>query len=429
MFKVCLMGASFDTGNQGVSALAASLVEIISKLMPDARISFFIGSRKPSERKVKLSEKEIQYNVVNYRLSPRASLKEHLFFILAMAILYRLVSVSSIKEKIIRRVPALQAIRESDFVGDIRGGDSFSDIYGVRRLLTGSMPSVIALMIGKELILLPQTYGPYRSWISKQVAKWIMRSAACIISRDRDSLKTVKGLLNGKEQASRFSFCPDVAFFMPAALPQEVNIEPPLPNETRFLVGLNINGLLYNGGYTRSNMFGLKLDYAAFAHVLAERILKDSFTHLFLVPHTFTPEGHIESDPEACRRIFDELRKIYPGRIHLLRGEYDQSEVKGIIRECDFFIGSRMHACIAALSQGIPTVGVAYSSKFFGVFDSVGVGDMVVDARSIDMDEAIEIIIGWIHRSNEIRTVIQEKALSARRLTEETFKKLFLANS
>ena len=61
--------------------------------------------------------------------------------------------------------------------------------------------------------------------------------------------------------------------------------------------------------------------------------------------------------------------------------EYDQHEIKGVIGMCDFFVGSRMHACIGALSQGIPCVGVAYSMKFRGVFESVGVADWVVDSR------------------------------------------------
>jgi len=70
--------------------------------------------------------------------------------------------------------------------------------------------------------------------------------------------------------------------------------------------------------------------------------------------------------------------------------EYDQSEIKTIIGLCDFFVGSRMHACIAALSQGIPTVALAYSPKFLGVFQSVDVGDMVLDARQLNLEDLLD---------------------------------------
>ena len=60
---------------------------------------------------------------------------------------------------------------------------------------------------------------------------------------------------------------------------------------------------------------------------------------------------------------------------------------------CVFFIGSRMHACIAALSQGVSAGAVAYSRKFKGMFDSVGVGEVVVDARTTSADAAIDKIM------------------------------------
>ena len=41
-FNVCLMGASLETGNMGVSALAVSLVRNILEVRPDASISFLI---------------------------------------------------------------------------------------------------------------------------------------------------------------------------------------------------------------------------------------------------------------------------------------------------------------------------------------------------------------------------------------------------
>ena len=38
-----------------------------------------------------------------------------------------------------------------------------------------------------------------------------------------------------------------------------------------------------------------------------------------------------------------------------------------------------MHACIAALSQNIPAVAIAYSKKFLGVMQSIGAETLVAD--------------------------------------------------
>ncbi len=431
MYNVCLMGASFDTGNQGVSALAASLVGLISRLRPDARISFFIGARYPETKMVEIHGRRIQYEIINHRLSPKASLKEHLFFIFAIACLQRMVPFASIRSKIIKTVPALRALKETDFVGDIRGGDSFSDIYGLRGAVMGSMPSAIALLLGKRLFLLPQTYGPYRSGMAKWIARWVLRRAACILSRDREGVELVRAILGTSEGRDDIHFCPDVAFSMSARAPTKLAITPPIAQKSSegFLVGLNINGLLFNGGYTRDNMFGLRFDYREFVRQLAEDVLEKTPAHLLLIPHTFAPDGHVESDPQACRSVFDMMKSRHEGRIHLVEGEYDQFEIKGIIGNCDFFIGSRMHACIAALSQGILTIAVAYSQKFRGVFDSIGLGTMVIDARSEDQEPAIERILEGIRQRSEISTTIQTKTAWAKEELEKTFCRLLNPDS
>jgi polysaccharide pyruvyl transferase WcaK-like protein len=72
-----------------------------------------------------------------------------------------------------------------------------------------------------------------------------------------------------------------------------------------------------------------------------------------------------------------------------MRETFDHREMKYVIGQCDFFLGSRMHACIGAISQAIPTVGLAYSGKFIGVFAAAGVGETVVDLRKYDTLEVL----------------------------------------
>ncbi|GAB4367422.1 MAG: hypothetical protein Kow00128_11860 [Deltaproteobacteria bacterium] len=121
--------------------------------------------------------------------------------------------------------------------------------------------------------------------------------------------------------------------------------------------------------------------------------MRRTTARILLVPHTFAPPGDVESDPEACEMVIRKLGERYADRIHRVEGIYGPAEMKGIIGQCNFFVGSRMHACIASLSQGIPTIGVAYSRKFRGVFGSLGLGQMVVDALEMDHEAATEKIL------------------------------------
>lgn len=177
-------------------------------------------------------------------------------------------------------------------------------------------------------------------------------------------------------------------------------------NETS-MIGLNINGLMYNGGYSQRNMFGLNFCYKEFVQELIATLLQKTETTILLVPHTFGKRGNINSDPDACREIYNLSNG--KDRIFIVNREYDQNEIKGIIGLNDFFIGSRMHACIAALAQGIPTVGVAYSNKFIGVFDSIEIESLIIDARVMDMKESIKNIVDFYKEHKDDSPKIKER--------------------
>jgi polysaccharide pyruvyl transferase WcaK-like protein len=161
-------------------------------------------------------------------------------------------------------------------------------------------------------------------------------------------------------------------------------------------------------------MFGLTLDYAAFLKSLVVALLHQTAGELWLVPHTFAPTGNVESDPEACRKLRDALPIDVQSRVRIVDGEYDAREVKGLIGMCDLFVGSRMHSCIAALSQGVPCAAVAYSMKFRGVFESVGMEDWVVDARRVTADEAVGKVLSLYARRMQVRTALIHQAADAR---------------
>src|SRR5205807_8084848 len=108
-----------------------------------------------------------------------------------------------------------------------------------------------------------------------------------------------------------------VAFALEPRVPQNPKIEPPLPApRPPCLIGLNVNGLMYNGGYTRANMFGLLLDYPLFLRHLVGDLLADPRVSILLVPHTFAE--NLESDPNASRDLLQRLAPELARRVHLV---------------------------------------------------------------------------------------------------------------
>jgi len=230
--------------------------------------------------------------------------------------------------------------------------------------------------------------------MSRRIAHCILKRVAMAYARDHTSEEVLRNLLKDHTKNGKIRFAPDVAFVLDSREPERIDIGSldDVRNEDSTVVGLNVSGLLFSGGYTQENMFGLKSDYRQLVYRIVDFLMKDEKVLMLLVPHVFVPAGHVESDPEACLKTYEELSEKYPGRIFLAQGQYSHNEIKYVIGSCDFFIGSRMHACIAALSQFIPAVGLAYSAKFKGVFESIGLGDYVADACVCRSDEVLSTI-------------------------------------
>ncbi len=184
--------------------------------------------------------------------------------------------------------------------------------------------------------------------------------------------------------------------------------------DARPLVGLNVSGLLQMGGYSKDNMFGLAVDYPTLIDELIAYFTKEANAHLVLVTHvTGAPGGH-ESDATACEALFAKHKASCQGRLHLADPSYNHREIKYLIGKCDFFLGARLHACIAALSQGVPAVGMAYSRKFVGVFESLQCPELVVDLRANSNQAALSLVKDLYRDRERLASVIAGSSQQAR---------------
>jgi len=409
---IAIMGAPVNCGNRGVLALGSSLINLSSQAARDSAVVLLLGNRDDQPVLFRVGGGRRLVPIVHCRLSPRSRLRDHLFWIVLLSLLYRWVPLAGVRAAIARSTPWIKTVAEADLVGDVRGGDSFSDIYGLKGFLLSFLTVWTVLLVKGTLVQFPQTYGPYKHPGARWLARYLLKRSSVVIARDKQSQQVAQDLVGPQK---RVLLSPDVAFSLEAIRPGYVELDPPLNGLVPAgIIGLNVNGLMFNGGYTRNNMFGLKLDYAAFLPELVVALLREHSGELWLIPHTYARRGDVESDNEASEILRDSLPPAWRSRVRLVTAEYDQHELKGIIGQCDFFIGSRMHSCIAALSQGIPCVGVAYSGKFAGVFESVGMAEWVVDARSSTQAEAVGRIVDLFHQRNGVRRELSNRAGQAR---------------
>ena len=261
--KICLLGASFDTGNLGVSALAESSIKVILCRWPDAEITLIGCGYTPRQDQISAMGREMCIKTLPIRFSKNIFLPYHFLMFMLYGLLVKMLPRLWLKEALANRSKYFKILFEADLVLDVTGGDSFSDVYGFRRFFLGFMRKWLIIFLGKKLVLLPQTYGPFKKRLSRLMTRYILRRADIVYSRDKNGIEIVKNLLNKHCVSGQVRFAPDVAFVLDAQKPENINLGSfyKAVTEHSIVVGLNISGLLFNRNYTQDNMFGLRTDY------------------------------------------------------------------------------------------------------------------------------------------------------------------------
>lgn len=294
----------------------------------------------------------------------------------------------SIKQMLLGQSKFIKDLEQCDMVLDIGEGDSFADIYGLRRYLFLIISKIAVLAKGKPLILSPQTIGPFDYWITRKISAMLMRRCKRVYARDGLSFNYLKqcGVQDNIDEVI------DVAFKLPFTTFKH---QPSDGEQLR--VGLNVSGLLFSGGYTQDNQFSLTVDYPKLIRKLLSDWGKDSNYEVWLIPHVIPDALPVEDDRKAIAILANEFPTI-----KVAPAFESPSEAKSFIASMDFMTGARMHACIAAFSSGVPVVPLAYSRKFNGLFSSLDY-DWVADGKELNTEQAVDIIQMGLKKRDELK--------------------------
>lgn len=379
--KIILTNSAVNNGNRGCVALSLSAMYIIDKILNDKNIphQFYLpqsGYKKKENHEIKAGG--VTLNFVS------------LMDITPSSIIQGLKNIARYKEYLSTK----KVFQKADFILDIGQGDSFADIYGPSRFYWIFGSYKIGMKYRKPFCILPQTIGPFKDpSIRKQACKGI-EYADCVMVRDRQSKNFAQSLLPGKKVTEVI----DVAFFMP--------FKRKTFNKRFTHVGLNVSALLWHGGYTRDNQFGLKADYQSLIRSIIDYFLKQDGTKLHLIPHVVSSERNVENDYAVCYDLCEEYNN--PNLV-LSPLFLDPIAAKGYIAGMDFFMGARMHSTIAAFSSGVPVVPMAYSRKFNGLFEDTLEYPYMVDMKVQDTKSILAGIETAYNQRTSLKSVIEKR--------------------
>jgi colanic acid/amylovoran biosynthesis protein len=260
---------------------------------------------------------------------------------------------AQIRRLVSRHDELVDWLREFDLVVDTRAGDSFADIYGQRRLLVMTLMAEIIAKAGVPLVLGPQTIGPFVTRRGRTMARRSLRAARRVMARDPVSADQASGVGRPVDIVTT-----DVVFALD-----------PVAARGRRDVLVNPSGLLWSeNGHVNADA------YRTVIRGICRSVLAQG-RKLSLVAHVLDSPLRDNDVPVVRalgKELGDEVEVLVPT---------DLAEARSMISSAEVVIGSRMHACLNALSVGRPAIPLAYSRKFDPLLRHIG-WDKTVDLRA-----------------------------------------------
>jgi len=290
--------------------------------------------------------------------------------------------------------PELQSYRTATAVVDL-SGDGLTETFGWRCPFSHTVPLLLAHLLRAPFCLMAQTIGPFRRF--RPWYHWVLSRAAFIAARDKETFDYLSAwkLPCPVEQTADLAFLLEPA---PADYARR-HIQSLGPfDPSRPLIGVTPSNL-YNvrsaetPGASPDSSFRYLDALAAACRTLA----RDAQAQILIVPHVFGP-GECYDDRRSAAALAEQL---VPACNPLVVAEkLSPQQLKALIGCCDLFVGLRMHSVIAAVSQTVPTLAIAYSPKLRALMARLRTERFVLDFNQLSALAITELSqVLWAERA------------------------------
>ncbi len=245
----------------------------------------------------------------------------------------------------------------------------------------------ICIKHSKDIIILGQSIGPVYGRLSRRLLNFVLSRCKHIVLREDDCLSSYPYLSLPTGKTTTIN---DIAFFLDSSKCSHLSIP---SQEGRLQIGVTMKYVDHT----------LNEDYIRMMKAATEYCISKHNATIHVFPHV-TFEDDIGNAFNVIKAIDDE----YKQHIRLYSGDYAPRELKKLYSEMDFFIGTRLHSTIFAMSELVPSICIAYhGTKSLGIFSNFGLKEYVItDYSSVGLFEMIDSLV--INRT-EISTKIQHR--------------------
>lgn len=294
------------------------------------------------------------------------------------------------------------------------------------------LPAIVAVELGKPVVLLPSTLGPFLTPLGNEIGLFLSNSLTALAFRDAESQR----LIGGSNRARPLLL--DPGFFAAGEPPEPVKRT--IVEHLGLVLRLEDAGL--RSGTRRSNFVQAKHRATSFADSKAFCLFLEVASRFLRHGSSVSLTVQTRADREITEALHAALAKEFGEERIILYDPASYEDYLAAIGSADLLVTSRFHTVILGEAQGVPTVGVyseTHGHKMPGLSTVLGkprtavrlddrlsalVADEVMEAAQIALacstkvharlESMRERTVVWLHRALRARARKRASAIELR---------------
>lgn len=401
MTKILLINTNCSW-NKGSAAQVISTTETLRKLIPDSNFTLVssipeLDSKLCTIHNVKVVGLFSEKPFSKYLKIRKLFMLSHY---LLRSILWSAFNKIRLNANALLEPKILTEYSRADMIVDL-SGDTLSDKNALA--LFSILGIFIGKFLGKKIAVFSQSIGPFKK-ATRFLSRICLNAVDLIVIRDDITKNYLIDI--GVNNPSTY-LAAEIAFLLQPASNSKVreilSKEDLNPNEENCpLIGIGTSALISRTLKSKNN------NYIALMAKISDYLVEKLNAYVLFISHVIIPSNYDSRDDRfVAEKIYHLARN--KSNIKIIKGDYSPEELKGIIGQCDLFIGARMHSNIASTSMHVPTVALSWSHKYRGIMRMLEQEKYVCDIRTTTFDKLItKINDAWSNR-DQIRNKLASK--------------------
>jgi len=174
----------------------------------------------------------------------------------------------------------------------------------------------------------------------------------------------------------------------------------------RDYLGLNVSPLVRKFRNSDASRAAFDADIVNFV----KKVVTETSLDVIMIPHVDPLSGsHENSDRSYLKGLLQRLAE-FGERVRITPDLLNAAQIKYVLGKCRYFMGARTHATVGALSQGVPTISIAYSIKAVGINqDLFNSTDCVLPTPEVSMDTLLRSLAFLQNSESALKATLAER--------------------